>query len=386
MNLAAGFAFTCPFKTNSGNRALEHLPVELSDLNAFKPLIITSLDLVGKKAIRTLTNAFGDSGMTLGVFDDVTNMADLNIVEQIKDIFTKGQYDSIIALGGDVVVDVAKIVNLAVSLKVTDARQLSGETAIRNPLGSFVVVPTAAVTGLETSKYAFLNRKPFISIQLMPNLVILDTRLTRAKDGKIMAEAGLAAFCRALEAYIAPDKNPFMDAYAFAALRFIRENLITAVKNSSDKKAALAVANAAAMSGCAVSNTGRGVLNRLGQVFQDMVHVHPGVIMGMCLTPVLDDYMKKDSRLISVLLYPLTTDDEYAATPEAKRADGAQNALRKFLDELYGALGSKMPRNLKDAGIPPYLMDDIFEVISREPDGDYLCTVIERAGKSPLKA
>lgn len=386
MNLTNGLEFTCPFKTNSGNRALEHLPVELSSLNAFKPLIVTSRELAGRKAIRTLTNAFGDSGMTLGVFDDVTDRADLNLAEQIKDIFIKGQYDSIIALGGGVVVDVAKIVNLAVSLKAADARQLSGDTAIRGPLGPFVVIPTAAVTGTETSKFAFLNKKQFAAVQLMPNLVVLDPRLTRAKDGKTIAEAGLAALGRTLEACIAPDKNPFMDAYAFAALRFIRENLVGAVNKSCDKKAALAVANAVAMSGSVISNTEQNVLYRLGRIFENIIHVHPGVIIGMCLTPALADCMKKDSSLISVLLRPLATEDEYAATPEAKRADGALNILNKLLNELYGALKGKIPRTINEIGIPRYLMDDIFEVINQEPDGAYLRTVIDRVGGSSIKA
>ena len=96
--------------------------------------------------------AFGDSGMTLGLFDDVTQTADLNVVEQIRDIFVKGQYDVIIALGGGIIVDVAKIVNLAVSQKVADACQLSPATAIRDPLGPLVVIPTFAVNGMETSK------------------------------------------------------------------------------------------------------------------------------------------------------------------------------------------------------------------------------------------
>jgi alcohol dehydrogenase len=381
MDLSAGFAFTCPIKTNSGNRALEHLPVELSDLNAVKPLIITSMDLVGRKAIRTLTAAFGDSGMTLGVFDGVTDAADLTLIEHLKDIFIKDKYDAIIALGGGVVVDAAKILNLAASLKVADARQLSGETAIKDPLGPLVAVPTAAVTGLETSKYAFLNRTAFVSIYLTPNLVVLDPRMTRTNDGNTMAAAGLAAFGRALEACIAPDKNPFTDAYALAALRFIRESLVTAVINPGDGKAALAVANAAAMSGCAISNTNGDVLHRLGQVFHDMVHVPPGMIMGMCLPTVLADYRNRDGQTVSALLHPLAGDDEYAATPEAKRADEALTVLCKFLDELYSALEGKMPRTLKEAGIPDYMMNDIFEALGREPDGAYLHTVIDRVWK-----
>jgi alcohol dehydrogenase len=289
-------------------------------------------------------------------------------------------------LGGGVVVDVAKLANMAVSLKAADACQLSGKTDIRGSLGPLVFVPTAAVTGLETSKYAVLNRKTFASISLMPNLVVLDPRLTRAKDGKTIAEAGLAAFGRTVEAYIAPDKNPFMDAYAFTALHFIRENLVVAVNKSCDKKAALAVANAATMSGCVISNTGQGILHRLGQIFQNIVHVHPGVIIGMCLKPVLSDCMKKNSSPIFDLYHPLVGDDKYVEMPEAGRADEALKVLYGFLDEIYGVLKGEMPRTISEAGIPRYLMDDVFEVINKEPDGTYLRTVIERVDGNFVKA
>lgn len=382
MNITNGFAFICPFKTNSGNKALEHLPVELAGLNAFKPLIITSRELAGWRAISTLKNAFGDSGMTLGLFDDVTETADLNVVEQIRDIFVKGQYDVIIALGGGIIVDVAKIVNLAVSQKVADACQLSPATAIRDPLGPFVVIPTAAVNGRETSKYAVLSGKTFTSVHLMPDLVVLDPRLTRAKDGKTVAEAGIAAFGRTLEAYIAPDKNPFMDAYAFTAMRFIRENLALAVKKRCNKKESLAVANAVAMSGCVISNTDQNVLHRLGQVFQNTIHVHPGVIIGMCLYPLLDDTMKKGNSLVSNLLLLLGGDDKYAAMPEAGRTGAALREVYGFTYEIYSMLKGKMPQTIREAGIPQYLMDDVLEVINQEPDGTYLRTVIDRVGGS----
>ena len=382
MNLTNGFAFTCPFKTNSGNKALENLPVELAGFNAFKPLIITSRQLAGWRAISTLKNAFGDSGMTLGLFDDVTQTADLNVVEQIRDIFVKGQYDVIIALGGGIIVDVAKIVNLAVSQKVADACQLSPATAIRDPLGPLVVIPTFAVNGMETSKYAVLSGKTFTSVHLMPDLVVLDPRLTRAKDGKTVAEAGIAAFGRTLEAYIAPDKNPFMDAYAFTAMRFIRENLALAVKKRCNKKESLAVANAVAMSGCVISNTDQNVLHRLGQVFQNTVHVHPGVIIGMCLYPLLDDTMKKGNSLVSNLLLLLGGDDKYAAMPEAGRTGAALREVYGFTYEIYSMLKGKMPQTIREAGIPQYLMDDVLEVINQEPDGTYLRTVIDRVGGS----
>ena len=47
MNPDIVFTFTCPVKTNSGNKALENLPIELSVLNAGKPLIVTNIGQSG---------------------------------------------------------------------------------------------------------------------------------------------------------------------------------------------------------------------------------------------------------------------------------------------------------------------------------------------------
>lgn len=378
MEPASVFAFTCPVKTNSGNKALEHLPVELANLNAVKPIIITSVEAVGRKAIQTLTNAFGDSGMTMGLFDGVTGTADLTLIENLKIIYIEKQYDAVIALGGGTVVDAAKVLNLAVSLKAADARQLSEETPIRKHLSPLVVVPTAAATGLETSKLAHLNRMVFSSEYLAPNLVVIDPRLTGAKDGKTIAATGLAALGRALEAHISADKNPFRDAYSFAAISFIKENLLAAVNNPGDKKASLAILNAAAMSGCAFSNTDTAMLHKLGQVFHDMQHIPPGIIMGMCLSHVLGDYLKREGYDLSAILHPLTGDDEFAQTPAAKRSEAALFVLGRFLADLHGALGKDMPRTLKEAGVPNYMMEDILEVLGTDRDGPYLCTIVKR--------
>jgi alcohol dehydrogenase len=382
MNPAPVFAFTCPVKTNSGNKALEHLPVELAGLNAFKPLIITSLEAAGQKAIRTLTDAFGDSGMTMGLFDGITDAADLTLIENLKTICIKEQYDAVIALGGGTIVDAAKVLNLASSLPAVDSRLLAPETPIRQHLRPLVVIPTAQADGLEASKFARLNRMTFSSEYLAPNLVVIDPRLIRAKEGKTIAATGLAALGRALEAHISADKNPFRDAYSFAAISFIRENLPAAVKNPGDKKAALAISNAAAMSGCAFSNTETSLLHKLGQVFSDLQHIPPGIIIGMCLPHVLGDYLKKDGYNPAALLQPLAGDDEFVATPAAKRADAALSVLGSFLDGLHNALGKEMPSTLRDAGIPDYMMEDILEVLGTDRDGPYLRTVVDRIWNS----
>jgi len=378
MNPDTVFQFTCPVKTNSGMKALEHLPAELASLDAARPVILTDAATTGAGAVRTLTNAFGDSGMTLGLFDDIPKAANLSLIEELKKACLEKRYDAIIALGGGTIVDVAKILNLAVSQKTADARQLTPATPVHNHLQPLVVVPTASANGLETSKYAHLDKCVYASEYLAPNLVVVDPRLTRAHDRKTIAATGLAALGRAVDAQIAADKNPFRDAYSFAAIRFIKENLVNAVKNPRDKKASLAVLNAAAMSGCAFSNTETAPLHKLGQVFYEMQHVHPGIIMGIALPYVLGDYLERGGYDFPALLHPLVWDDEFARTPDVKKPEAAMTILQNFLGELHAVLGKEMPRTLKEAGVPNYMMEDILEVLGKENDGAYLGALAQR--------
>jgi alcohol dehydrogenase len=378
MNLSAGFVFTCPFKTNSGNKALEHLPVELAGLNAFRPLVVASAGAEGQKAVRILMSAFGDSGMTRGLFDGVTETADLGLVDHLKNICLEKKYDAVIALGGGKAADVGKVLNLAVSLKTPDARQLSPEAAVRGRLLPLVVVPTAGADGLETSCFAHLGRKVFSSEYLVPVLTILDPRLARAKKRITMAATGLAALGRAVESHIGEDRNPFREAYSFAAIRFVTENLPAAVADPGNKKAGLAVLNAAAMSGCAFSNSAAGRLHRLGQVFYDLLGIPQGVIMGMCMPHVLRDDLARGGCDLSALLHPLAGDDAFARTPAGKRAEAALDVLDGFLEDLRVALAKDLPRSLEEAGVSGYRKEEVLDVLGTDEEGLYLRGVVER--------
>jgi len=75
------YEFYCPVKINSGNRALEHLPVELDALNATKPLVITDKKIAKKGLIKKIEGAFKDSGITMAIFDGVPRFPILNWLE-----------------------------------------------------------------------------------------------------------------------------------------------------------------------------------------------------------------------------------------------------------------------------------------------------------------
>jgi len=383
MFLPDNYEFYCPVKTNSGNRALEHIPIDLDALSSRKPLIITSKNVAGKGVVRKIINAFKESGITVGIFDAVPDVPDIKFIEEISNIYRNKEHDSIMALGGGPIVDVAKIMNIAVSYNIQGLKELAGDDLIINPLGPFVLVPTLSGTGYETSRFAKIEDLTFSSHFLMPDLVVIDPRMIKAEDSEIVVATAMAALTHSAEAYTCPAKNPLTDTYAYAAIQYIAENLVNVIEEPKDKEGRLALANAAAMAGCALSNTTVDIVHTLGEVVGDMFDLPDGICMGILLPYGLEYSSNKNGYHTADLLLPLAGFDEYAKTSENLRARVAINMITEMQHDLYDATRGEIPRTLEEAEVPRYMLQDIAEKAvshgSPKIDFDGYLTVLEHA-------
>ncbi len=383
MFLPDNYEFYCPVKTNSGNRALEHIPIDLDALSSRKPLIITSKDVAGKGVVRKIINAFKDSGITVGIFDAVPDVPDIKFIEEVSNIYRNKEHDSIVALGGGSIVDVAKIMNIAVSYNIQGLKELAGDDLIINPLGPFVLVPTLSGTGYETSRFAKIEDLTFSSHFLMPDLVVIDPRMIKAEDSQTVAATAMTALTHSAEAYTCPAKNPLTDTYAYAAIQYIAENLVNVIEEPKGKEGRLALANAAAMAGCALSNTTVDIVHTLGEVVGDMFDLPDGICMGILLPYGLEYSSNKNGYHTADLLLPLAGFDEYAKTSENLRARVAINMITEMQHDLYDATRGEIPRTLEEAEVPRYMLQDIAEKAvshgSPKIDFDGYLTVLEHA-------
>ncbi len=383
MFLPDNYEFYCPVKTNSGNRALEHIPIDLDALSSRKPLIVTSKDVAGKGTVKKIVNAFKDSGITVGIFDAVPDVPDIKFIEEISNIYRNKEHDSIMALGGGPIVNVAKIMNIAVSYNIQGLKELAGDDLIINPLGPFILVPTLSGTGYETSRFAKIEDLTFSSHFLMPDLVVIDPRMIKAEDSQTVVATAMAALTHSAEAYTCPAKNPLTDTYAYAAIQYIAENLVNVIEEPKDKEGRLALANAAAMAGCALSNTTVDIVHTLGEVLGDMFDLSDGICMGILLPYGLEYGSNKNGYHTSDLLLPLAGFDEYAKTSENLRARVAINMITEMQHDLYDATRGEIPRTLEEAEVPRYMLQDIAEKAvscgSLEFDFDGYLTVLEHA-------
>jgi alcohol dehydrogenase len=359
MFLPEHYEFSCPMKINSGNRALDHLPFELDTLNARKPFIITGKNAAERGLVDIIIDAFKDSGITIGIFDGVPSLPDLKLIRELFTIYRDRGYDAIIALGGGPMADTAKALNIAVSGEPEDLERCAGDDQIKKHLKPLIIIPTLSGSGYETSRYAFFEGRTYSSHYLMPNLVIIDPRMTIGENAKTTAATSLTALTHAVEAYVFPGKNPLTDSYAYPAIRFVMENLLNVIKNPQDKKGGLALANAHCLAGCVFSNIEAGVAHKLGKVIGDACHIPHGICMEILLPHVLETQLFEGSGHISDLLLPLAGFDAYAETGADLRAERAIGILYNFQRDLFVASGGAIARTLRDAEVPKEILQDL---------------------------
>lgn len=358
------YEFYNPVKIVSGHRTLDNLPYELDQLGAKRPIVVTDKGVVGAGLVKYVKSAFDDSDMIIGaIYDKTPPDSSLDTVNELVEIYRANGCDSIVAVGGGSVIDTAKGLNIVITEDSDDISKFMGAEMLKKPMKPLIVIPTTSGTGSEVTLVAVINnpekkiKMPFTSYQLLPNVAILDPRMTMTMPPKITAATGMDALTHAVEAFFCEQKNPLSDAHASAAIALIRDNLITAVKDGNDKKARLAMCNASCLAGAAFSNSMCGMVHGLGHATGAISHVPHGVAMSIFLPFGMEYNLAASRSHLEDLLLPLGGAEVYASTPKEQRAEKSIELvinLRKELRDLCG-----LPMTLKEAGVEKSVLKEI---------------------------
>ena len=349
------YEFFCPVKVIAGNAALEHIPFELSTLGAKRAMIITDKGVRSNNLLDPIMAAFeGADSVIAVVFDDVPPDSSLQTVRTAAELYRSNNCDAIIAVGGGSVIDTSKGVNILVSEGGDDLVKYSGAHNLPRPLKPFFVVPTTAGTGSEVTAVAVISdtdkhvKLPFASYFLMPHAAVLDPRMTLTLPPHITAMTAMDAMTHAVESYTCLAANPISDAYAFAAIKKVSNNILKVLDNPSDTDARLELAQASTMAGIAFSNAMVGLVHSLGHATGAVAHLPHGLCMNLFMPYVLEYNQSVNGDKLSELLLPLAGADVYASTPANQRASKAISYIRDLRDVLFER--TKLPRTLKESG------------------------------------
>ena len=351
------YEFKLPEKILSGDGALEHVPHELGLLGASRPLLLSDRGLEKVGTVDTVKAALNQGGMAPAeIFCDIPADSSIEVVNRIAALYREKNCDSIIAVGGGSVIDTAKGAGMVLAQAGSDLMESAGaEILPRGEHVPFVAVPTTSGTGSEATIVAVVKdpeaqvKMEFLSYHLLPDLAVLDPRMTETLPPRITASTGFDALVHAIEAATCLQHNPVSDSFAEKAIRLICENLERAVDNGKDRKARMALANGSLLAGAAFSNSMVGLVHAIGHALGGVCRVPHGEAMTILLPAVMQYNLDKCRDRYAELLLPIAGPEVYTATPPDWRA----RKTIETLTELRARLAEKteMPISLVETGL-----------------------------------
>lgn len=349
------YEFFCPVKILAGHAALEHIPFELTALNVKKVMFMTYKSIHKNQMLDVFKTIFHQGNIEIAcLFDEIPADSSLETVTQAAHLYRTHQCDAIVCIGGGSVIDTAKATNILVSEGGDDLQVYAGVQSLKRPLKPLFVVPTTSGTGSEVTMVSVISdtqrglKIPFASQYLMPNVAILDPRMTQTLPPYLTALTAMDALTHAIEAYTCLAANPLSDAYATAAIQKMSENIFLSLENPKDAKTRLALAEASTMAGIAFSNSMVGLVHALGHALGAVTHLPHGLCMSLFLPYVLEYNLSHRPERIASLLLPLAGAEIFSQTPQEHRAEQTINTIFALRDRLYEK--TQLPRTLKETG------------------------------------
>jgi acetaldehyde dehydrogenase/alcohol dehydrogenase len=242
-------------------------------------------------------------------------------------------------------------------------------------------LPTTAGTGSEVSPAAVLTQSgrklTLVDYSLVPDVAIVDPRLTVSLPPAATADTGIDALTHALEAWVSIFASPYTDAFCIQAINLILAALPRAVVDGNDLEARTDMANAATIAGLAFSNAFLGVNHALAHSFGARFGVAHGRANALFLPHVLRYNASLPRKFMPAPGYgAYVAPQKYAQAAWVLGLGGHDEAVareRLFgrVDELLAAVG--MPRTVAELGIDPdayrAAIPDLVDGAFQDPSG-----------------
>ncbi len=350
--MARAWAFQSAGRIVFGGGSVDRIGELLEREGARRCLLVSDPNLAGP-AERIRASAAARS-IACRVFAGGEPEPSVAVVERCLESAAGAQFDAIVGLGGGSNIDVAK----AAAVLLThggEARDYEGQNRLPGPVTPVLAVPTTAGSGSEVSGACILSlpaedtKLALVDNRLRPAVALVDPELHVTAPPRVTRDAGVDAFCHAVEALTIADcdafpqdpadpwplyqgKHPFGDALAERAIALIAANLPRVLAAPADLEARSAMALGALLAGMAMSNTGIYTVHALTYPVGAFTHASHGACNGALLPAVLDFVAPERPEEMRRILELMRSERAQAgdAVREWLRALGAPATLREL--------------------------------------------------------
>lgn len=283
-----------PYKFHIGTKVLfgrNVLKDNKAELGKFgkKALIVT-----GKTSGRSsgaqndIEEILTELNMQYRIYDRVENNPSLENVNEGGNAARDFGADFIIGIGGGSPLDAAKAIAV-LAVNTIEPVELYKNVYSSRPL-PVIAVPTTAGTGSEVTPYAILTRKDlqtkmsFGNEDIFPKLAFLDPRYTESLPRDVTVHTAVDAFSHAVEGYLSRRSTPVSDVLAVEAIRIFGQCLTPLLENTIKRDIRDKLLHMSLLGGMVISHTGTTIVNGLGYSLTFFKGVPHGKANGLLMT------------------------------------------------------------------------------------------------------
>ncbi|MFK5857524.1 MAG: phosphonoacetaldehyde reductase [Bacteroidota bacterium] len=241
--------------------------------------------------------SFVDSGADAFIkkhFDvnKIDSYFDFNPNPQIADlkkgveIFKKGEYKIIIAIGGGSVLDMAKLISVFAHQPGDIEDYVLNNKKISDTNTPLLAIPTTAGSGAEATHFSVLyiekNKYSVACNSLLPNYVYITSEFSQNTNTYLTACTGMDALSQAIESVWSVNCNDESKKYALKAIKIIWNNLTQAV-HQNDKNAKEQLATASYLAGKAINITKTTAPHAFSYAFTSYYNIPHGHAVALSL-------------------------------------------------------------------------------------------------------
>lgn len=364
----------------------------LRELGCSRTLLVTDRLLIEKGVVGPVMASLDEAGIVYTLCDAVSTEPTVDLFEKLVGA-TGGSplipdlagFDSVLAVGGGSVIDVAK--GLAVVAQFGGhIRDYAGFHKIPEPLTrKIVAIPTTSGTGSEISDGSVwideVAQTKFLvlSTRICPAVALTDPEMTRSMPPRVTALSGVDALTHAIESYLSVDAGVATEPLSLKAIELISGGLTRAYLHGDDLDARERVQLGATMAMIAGMNAHMGLCHAMAMPLCGLYPIPHGQACGMALPHVLEFNAGVVGAKVTDIIAAMGLIVEVAG--EQAPGGACYGRLATFLAEL-GVAG-----RLRDFGYRDEHMESIiqgtrnsvqFRFNPRTPTDDDLARLVER--------
>lgn len=333
-----------------GHGAIENIVPELTARGYKKAFVCSDPDLVKFGVTKKVTDLLDAANFAYALYSDIKPNPTIQNVQDGVAAFKAAEADCIVTIGGGSSMDTAKAIGIIINNpEFADVRSLEGVAPTKKHAVFTIAVPTTAGTAAEvTINYVITDEEAgrklvCIDPNDIPMIAFNDAEMLMSMPKGLTAATGMDALTHAIEAYITPGATPISDMMTWNAIKFIADNLETAVKDGSNAAAREGMAYGSYVAGMAFSNVGLGIVHSMAHPLGARYDIAHGVANALLLPFVMEYNKPAALKKFGDIARAMGVDVK--GMTEEQAADAAIEAVRK----LSKAIG--IPQRLRDIGI-----------------------------------